>query len=111
MEGGSSRWRKEDERPDLDTFARRRIGRTRRVVESSMGGEPRPAIFLRVVALKKHHFVRLQVREVIPVVIGIVGKGVGLPNPVRVHEVTRQLKRLQQLHLCTGSERFIQPSS
>src|SRR3989442_15549822 len=39
--------RKEDERTDLDTFARRCIGRTRRVVESGMGGEPRPAVLLR----------------------------------------------------------------
>src|SRR5712691_5207506 len=38
--------RKEDQRTDLNTFARRRIGRTRRVVERGVGGEPRPAIVL-----------------------------------------------------------------
>src|SRR2546425_5026880 len=81
--------RKEDERTDLDTFARRCIGRTRRVVESGMGGEPRPAVLLRVVALEQHRLVRLQVREVIPAVIGIVGERIGLTNPVRGHQVTR----------------------
>src|SRR5438067_975416 len=34
--------RKEDQRADLNTLARRGIGRTRRVRERRMGGEPRP---------------------------------------------------------------------
>src|SRR6266478_3586344 len=66
-------WCKKDQRADLDTFARRRLGRTRRVLERSVGGEPRPAIVLGVVALEQHHFARLQVPEVIPAVSGVVG--------------------------------------
>src|SRR5712692_10570904 len=80
--------RKEDQRADLNTLARRGIGRTRRIRERRMGGEPRPAIGFGVVALEQDDFAGLQVREVIPAVLGVIGKRVRLTNSVRVHQVT-----------------------
>src|SRR5712692_11915586 len=74
--------RKEDQCTDLNTFTRRGVGRTCRVRECGMGREPRPAVVLGVVALEQDDFAGLEVREVIPTVIRVVGERVRLTHPV-----------------------------
>src|ERR1700730_14975487 len=70
--------REERQGPLLDTFARRRVRRTRRIIEGAMRGETRAPVIYGVVTLQKQRLVGKHAREIEPKMVRIIGKGVGL---------------------------------
>src|SRR5260370_29037513 len=80
---------------DFDALARPRGGRRGRVLESGVGGPAGAAVLRRVVDFEYQRLLAPYARQPVPAVLGIVGDGVGLADPVGIaafahHEIPRR---------------------
>src|SRR6516162_7176929 len=80
---------------EFDALARPRIGRRGRVLESGVGGPAGAAVLRRVVDFEYQRLLAPHARQPVPAVLGIVGDGVGLADPVGIaalahHEIPRR---------------------
>src|SRR5260370_2065124 len=69
---------------DFDALARPRLGRRGRVLESGVGGPAGAAVLRRVVDFEHQRLLAPHARQPVPAVLGIVGDGVGLADPVGI---------------------------
>src|ERR1700704_2423622 len=72
------------QRPDFDALARARVGRRGRIFEGGVGGPAGAAVFQRIVDLEYDRLLAPLAREPVPLVGGIVGDGIGLPDAVGI---------------------------
>src|SRR5271156_1841316 len=74
------------QRSELDTFTRRRVRRTGRIIECRMSGKARPSVFFRIEALDQQRLIAAHLRKVVPAMSSSVGDRVGLPDSVSVSQ-------------------------
>ena len=77
------------QRPQFDTFTRRRVGWRGRIDESSMRSKTGPAVGRGIVALQQQRFVSGHFRNVKPAMIRVELDGIGLAAPVGIDQVGR----------------------
>src|SRR5262249_17607713 len=80
----SSRALEKRQRADFDALARPRVGRRGRVFERGVGGPAGAAVLRRIEDFEHQRLLAPHTRQPVPAVLGIVGDGVGLADPVRV---------------------------
>src|SRR6478609_7009407 len=69
---------------DFDAFARPRIRRRGRIVEGGVGGPAGATVLQRVVDLEDQRFLAPHPGQPVPAVLGIVGDGIGLADPIGI---------------------------
>src|SRR3954470_9735042 len=77
----------EHKRSQLDTFARKDVGRCGRILKRGVGCEARPAIRRGVEAFKQERLIRPHVRHVEPAMCGIEPDRVVFTHPILIYEV------------------------
>jgi len=82
-------WSKEGKRTGFYTLTRWGIGRRRWIGKRGVSGKACPPVFHRVVALQQHGFAGLQVREIEPALLRIIGDRIDLARPLLVYQVGR----------------------